>query len=59
MSDDLEISTPEGLLCWDGRILESFGGDGRRHSWRLHAALIAAIDVERRQDLLCGRVRIA
>ncbi len=46
----IELPTLEGMLCFDGRVLELFRNDGRESPWRLHGALIIDIEQERRSD---------
>jgi hypothetical protein len=47
----------EGMLCWDGRILEMFPTDGRDHAWRLHAATVVEWEVEARRGVSLLKVR--
>jgi hypothetical protein len=47
-----EIEVLEGLLCWDGRVLELFRRDGRQGSWRLHGTLVTAVRTEVLEDRL-------
>lgn len=51
----IEVPVMEGLLSFDGRVLELFRGDGMQGSWRLHARLITAVEQERRKDRILFR----
>ena len=55
--DPIELRTLEGLLRFDTPVLELFRNDGRERSWRLHAALITAVEQERRSDRIHVRFR--
>jgi len=46
----LEITVVEGLLRFDGTVLELFRDDGRTGAWRLHARLITDVEQDRRRD---------
>ncbi len=39
-SDEQRLWTEDGLLTWDGRVLELFPTNGKDRSWRLHAATV-------------------
>lgn len=53
----LELAVVEGLLRFDGTVVELFRSDGRTGAWRLHAALITAIEQDRRKDRIEVRFR--
>ena len=46
----LDVPVIEGILSFDGRVVELFRTDGRQGAWRLHARLITAIEQDRRRD---------
>ena len=46
----LELPVVEGLLRFDGTVVELFRNDGRTGAWRLHARLITEVEQDRRRD---------
>jgi hypothetical protein len=51
----IEMTVLEGLLCFDGRVLELFRNDGRTGAWRLHVGVITAVEQDRRRDRIEAR----
>ena len=49
MDNELCITTQEGLLTWDGRVLELFATDGKDNHWRVHVATIVRWELEHRR----------
>lgn len=45
------MRTEEGLLTWDGSVLEHFSTDGRDNSWRVHAATVQRWEIEQRRGV--------
>lgn len=39
----------DGLLVWDGTVLELFPTDGRSDAWRIHGATVEACEFEQRR----------
>ena len=55
MDDVIEIETGDGLLCWDGRILEELR-DETADGWRIHGARLHAVSVEKDKKGLFVRI---
>jgi len=45
------VSTDEGLLSWDGRVLELFPTNGKATHWRVHAATVVRWELEQRRGV--------
>ncbi len=48
----------EGLLVWDGRVLELFRTDGKQGNWRVHAAIVEQWELEQRRGVSLLKVHI-
>ena len=48
--------TEEGLLTWDGSVLELFKNDGKTGAWRVHALTIVRWEIEQRRGLFLLKV---
>lgn len=49
MTDEQHVRVDEGLLVWDGRVLELFRSDGGTKPWRLHVGVIRRCEIEERK----------
>ena len=47
---ETRIWVDEGLLVWDGSVLELFRSDGKQGSWRLHGLVIQRWESEPRRN---------
>lgn len=49
MDDERRVTTQEGLLTWDGRVLELFPTDGKDNRWRVHVDTLVRWELEPRK----------
>lgn len=56
MSTERQVWTREGLLTWDGRVLELFKTDGKTGEWRVHALTIVRWEIEQRRGAFLLKV---
>mgnify|MGYP003378584118 CR=1 FL=1 len=49
VTDEQHARVDEGLLVWDGRVLELFRSDGGTKPWRLHVGVIRRCEIEERK----------
>jgi hypothetical protein len=54
--EERRVRTAEGLLTWDGRVLEYFKTDGRSGAWRVHAATILKWELDQRKNVTLLKV---
>lgn len=52
MTDEQHVRVDEGLLVWDGRVLELFRSDGGTKPWRLHVGVIRRCEIEERKKTI-------
>lgn len=48
----IEIESDDGILAFDGRVLEFFAAGSREASWRVHARQVARVELEPRKGVV-------
>jgi hypothetical protein len=56
MDGERRVTTREGLLTFDGRVLEIFPTDGKDNRWRVHAATVVRWELEQRKG--CALLKV-
>lgn len=54
----IEVQVFEGMLIWDGRVLELFRNDGKQGAFRLFGDHVRSTHVERRKDRLLVKFEV-
>lgn len=49
VTDEQHVRVDEGLLVWDGQVLELFRSDGRIGAWRIHVGVVRLCEIEERK----------
>jgi len=50
--DIVEVEGPDGILSFDGRVLEYFQAGERTGDWRVHAVHVIETEIEQRKGMV-------